>query len=74
MDYLVSFAPNIVDVLKIGRSNEGRSLKVVRLSSGKNKNKPAIWIDAGLLRVPILSSNPSDVQIPDLYSFHMGPN
>jgi hypothetical protein len=31
----------------IGKSSEGRDLKLLKVSTGSEKNKPAIWIDGG---------------------------
>lgn len=43
--------PHLVELLPIGKTTEGRPLKVVKISSGQtteNAVKPAIWIDAGM--------------------------
>ncbi|KAL1117688.1 hypothetical protein AAG570_004003 [Ranatra chinensis] len=48
MEHLMSSAPHMVDVLTIGKSSEGRPLKVVKVSTGKEMGKPAIWIDGGM--------------------------
>lgn len=39
---------NMVTLHDLGRTNEGRHLKVVEISQPKGSNKPAIWIDGGI--------------------------
>ncbi|CAG4956847.1 unnamed protein product [Parnassius apollo] len=46
MDYLAKTYPKIVSVNSIGKSHEGRDLKVLRISDGKPTNK-AVFIDGG---------------------------
>ncbi|CAH2093050.1 unnamed protein product [Euphydryas editha] len=46
MDYLAKTYPKIVSVNTIGKSYEGRDLKVLRISDGKPTNK-AVFIDGG---------------------------
>ncbi|XP_058794270.1 carboxypeptidase A2-like [Phymastichus coffea] len=51
LDYLAEKYPQLVEVMSIGESFEGRALKVVKVSTGADKNgesKPSIWIDAGM--------------------------
>ncbi|XKL66650.1 hypothetical protein PGB90_010070 [Kerria lacca] len=51
LEYLRSTYSNFVDLITIGKSAEGRDLKVIRISSDKSdieSLKPAIWIDAGV--------------------------
>ena len=41
---------NLVEVITIGKSSEGRELQVIRISTTESSNaslKPAIWIDGG---------------------------
>jgi len=48
--YLSENYPHLVELLPIGKTVEGRPLKVVKISSGQTREnvvKPAIWIDAG---------------------------
>lgn len=48
LKYLESTYPQTVKVINIGTSSGGRSLNVLRISSGTGSaNKPAIWIDGG---------------------------
>ncbi|CAG9564612.1 unnamed protein product [Danaus chrysippus] len=47
MDYLAKTYPKIVSVNSIGKSYEGRDLKVLRISDGKPSNK-AVFIDGGI--------------------------
>ncbi|XP_048480767.1 carboxypeptidase B isoform X2 [Plutella xylostella] len=47
MDYLAKTYPSIISVNSIGKSHEGRDLKVLRISDGKPTNK-AVWIDGGI--------------------------
>ncbi|XP_001949019.4 carboxypeptidase B [Acyrthosiphon pisum] len=54
LDYLMYLSenyPHLVELLPIGKTVEGRPLKVVKISSGQTREnvvKPAIWIDAGI--------------------------
>lgn len=48
--YLAEHYPHLVELMSIGKTAEGRPLKVVKISSGPTKDnvvKPAIWIDGG---------------------------
>ncbi|XP_013148300.1 PREDICTED: carboxypeptidase B-like [Papilio polytes] len=47
MDYLAKTYPKIVSVNTIGKSYEGRDLKILRISNGEPTNK-AIFIDGGI--------------------------
>uniref|UniRef100_A0A2A4K1E1 Peptidase M14 domain-containing protein n=1 Tax=Heliothis virescens TaxID=7102 RepID=A0A2A4K1E1_HELVI len=47
LDYLAKTYPSIVSVNSIGKSFEGRDLKVLRISDGKKTNK-AVFIDGGI--------------------------
>ncbi|XP_071440233.1 carboxypeptidase B-like [Hetaerina americana] len=47
IDYLAHTYKEICETVIIGTSTEGRTLKVLKVSSG-GQNKPAIWIDGGL--------------------------
>ncbi|XP_049875752.1 carboxypeptidase B-like [Pectinophora gossypiella] len=47
MDYLAKTYPSIVSVQSIGKSFEGRDLKMLRISNGKAGNK-AVFIDGGI--------------------------
>lgn len=50
LEHLQSTYSDIVDLITIGKSSEGREMRVIRISSGKSKDmslKPAIWIDGG---------------------------
>lgn len=58
LDYLALKYPHLVEVSSIGKSFEGRSLKIIKVSSGADKNgeaKPAIWIDAGMYNLKLLT-------------------
>ncbi|KAG5343265.1 CBPB Carboxypeptidase, partial [Acromyrmex heyeri] len=48
LDYLANTYPDVCSVQSIGKSIEGQPLKVLRISNGKTKNTPAIWIDGGI--------------------------
>lgn len=51
LDYLVTEYPKIVTLETIGSSYESQPLRVVKVSTGPNKDgssKPMIWIDAGI--------------------------
>ena len=50
MDYLQTTFPNLVKIITIGKSYEGRELKLIKISSGRFSDgsaKPAAWIDGG---------------------------
>ncbi|KAJ2945718.1 hypothetical protein O0L34_g559 [Tuta absoluta] len=47
LDYLAKTYPKIANVQTIGKSYEGRELKVLRISNGNPKNK-AVFIDGGI--------------------------
>ncbi|KAG8250451.1 hypothetical protein J6590_101274 [Homalodisca vitripennis] len=48
LEYLQSTYPNLVEIFTIGKSSEGRPLKVVKISSDSSREvKRAIWIDGG---------------------------
>ncbi|CAL7950479.1 unnamed protein product [Xylocopa violacea] len=51
LDYLALRYPKLVELVTIGHSYEGQPIKMVKVSTGPNKEgetKPAIWIDAGM--------------------------
>ena len=49
MDYLADMNPEIVEIISIGQSSEGRDLRVMRISSDlKSTDRPSIWIDGGM--------------------------
>uniref|UniRef100_T1J4W0 Transporter n=1 Tax=Strigamia maritima TaxID=126957 RepID=T1J4W0_STRMM len=49
LDELAASHPNIVEVITIGKSYEGRPLKVIKIGDTQSTvKKPAIWIDAGI--------------------------
>lgn len=44
--------PSLVEVITIGHSYENQPIKMIKISTGPNKEgeaKPAVWIDAGEL-------------------------
>ncbi|XP_072767309.1 LOW QUALITY PROTEIN: carboxypeptidase B [Anoplolepis gracilipes] len=47
LNYLAETYPDFCSVQTIGNSIEGRPLKVLRISNGK-QNAPAIWVDGGI--------------------------
>lgn len=47
MDFLAKTYPSLVSVKNIGKSFEGRNIKVLRISDGKPTNK-AVFIDGGI--------------------------
>ncbi|XP_076285065.1 carboxypeptidase B [Lasioglossum baleicum] len=51
LEYLSLRYPKMVDLITIGNSYEGQPIKMVKISTGPNKDgnpKPAVWIDAGM--------------------------
>uniref|UniRef100_T1JFH7 Peptidase M14 domain-containing protein n=1 Tax=Strigamia maritima TaxID=126957 RepID=T1JFH7_STRMM len=49
LDELASAYPNIVGVITIGKTYEGRSIKIIKIGNSQSKlKKPAVWIDAGI--------------------------
>lgn len=53
LDYLQDTFQNLVQVITIGKSSEGRELQLVRISTSESSNgslKPAIWIDGGKVK------------------------
>ena len=51
MEYLECLGnsyPNHAKVIDIGKSVEGRQLKVLKIGLAKKNIKPAIWIDGGI--------------------------
>lgn len=47
MDFLTKTYPNLCSQQEIGKSIQGRPLKVLRVSNGRATNK-AVWIDGGI--------------------------
>lgn len=53
MDSLVASYPKLASIASIGRSFEGRDMKIIKIGAGgttgvKNTGKPILWIDAGI--------------------------
>uniref|UniRef100_T1J4X5 Peptidase M14 domain-containing protein n=1 Tax=Strigamia maritima TaxID=126957 RepID=T1J4X5_STRMM len=49
LEQLANANPHIAKVINIGKSFEGRALKLIKIGSSRSsQNKPAIWIDAGI--------------------------
>lgn len=52
MEYLALSYPSLAEVITIGHSYENQPIKMIKISTGPNKEgeaKPAVWIDAGEL-------------------------
>lgn len=47
IEYLAITYPDICQTEVIGKSFEGRDMKLLKVSTGSESNKPAIWIDGG---------------------------
>ena len=47
IEYLAITYPAICQTEVIGKSSQGRYLKLLKVSTGGDSNKPAIWIDGG---------------------------
>ncbi|XP_050591202.1 carboxypeptidase B-like [Bombus affinis] len=51
LEYLALSYPSLVEVITIGHSYENQPIKMIKISTGPNKEgeaKPAVWIDAGM--------------------------
>jgi len=48
MDDLVKKYPALVSVETYGESSEGRPMKVLKITTGGDKQKPAVWLDGGI--------------------------
>lgn len=40
--------PALVSIEQYGLSTEGRPMKVMKISTGGVRSKPAVWIDGGI--------------------------
>lgn len=52
LEYLALSYPTLAEVITIGHSYENQPIKMIKISTGPNKEgeaKPAVWIDAGEL-------------------------
>jgi len=47
IEYLAITYPDICHTEVIGKSSQGQHLKLLKVSTGGDSNKPAIWIDGG---------------------------
>jgi len=47
IEHLAITYPDICQTEVIGKSSQGRQLKLLKVSTGGDSNKPAIWIDGG---------------------------
>ncbi|XP_027394793.1 carboxypeptidase A4-like isoform X3 [Bos indicus x Bos taurus] len=48
MDSIVKSYPHLVSAVKIGHSFENRLMYVLKFSTGKGRQRPAIWLNAGI--------------------------
>jgi carboxypeptidase A4 len=52
MDYLARTYPNLCSLKEIGKSHEGRAIKVLKISNSNEKKRrstnKAVWVDAGI--------------------------
>ncbi|XP_033346187.1 carboxypeptidase B-like [Bombus vosnesenskii] len=51
LEYLALSYPTLAEVITIGHSYENQPIKMIKISTGPNKEgeaKPAVWIDAGM--------------------------
>lgn len=67
--YLSEHYPHLVELMPIGKTSEGRPLKVVKISSGQTREndiKPAIWIDAGNELIIIVKSLRIKIEIDNI--------
>jgi hypothetical protein len=47
IEYLATTYPDICQTEVIGKSSQGQNLKLLKVSTGGDSNKPAVWIDGG---------------------------
>jgi hypothetical protein len=47
IEYLATTYPDICQTEVIGKSSQGRNLKLLKVSTDGDSNKPAVWIDGG---------------------------
>ncbi|CAK9294900.1 unnamed protein product [Gordionus sp. m RMFG-2023] len=48
IDFLLQEYPELLEIIEIGKSYEGRIMKVLKVGKKTKSFKPAIWIDAGI--------------------------
>lgn len=48
MDSKAEQHPNMIQTENYGMSTEGRDMKVLKISTGGNGTKPAVWLDGGI--------------------------
>ncbi|XP_043319656.1 carboxypeptidase A4-like isoform X1 [Cervus canadensis] len=48
MDNIVKYYPHLASTVTIGHSFENRSMYVLKFSTGKGRQRPAIWLNAGI--------------------------
>jgi len=47
LDHIASSHPEICSLQTIGKTIEGREIKLIKISSGGDKKKPAVFIEGG---------------------------
>ncbi|KAF5297195.1 hypothetical protein FQA39_LY12210 [Lamprigera yunnana] len=85
LNYLEAKYPNLVQLERLGGSYEGRSLRVIKISTNPSANKPVIFIDAGiharefiapaqaLYVIQELVQNSSNINLLDKVDWHILP-
>jgi carboxypeptidase A4 len=54
LDHIASSHPEICSLQTIGKTVEGREIKLIKISSGGEKKKPAVFIEGGFCKsVPL---------------------
>nr|CAD7259241.1 unnamed protein product [Timema shepardi]CAD7570359.1 unnamed protein product [Timema californicum] len=65
LDYLANTYTDICQTEIIGKSSQGRDLKLLKVSTG-GKGKPAIWIDGGMTQIvyfSLVTTTPSSLSL-----------
>lgn len=82
--------PELVTILTIGKSFEGRPLRVIKISNSKNnETKPAVWLDGGIHAREWISpatvtyitnelinsaAHSNESRLIDIYDWYISPN
>ncbi|CAL8101896.1 unnamed protein product [Orchesella dallaii] len=86
LDSLAAFNPQVAQTGSIGRSTEGRNLKMIKLSKNPEKKNPVIYIDGGIharewispavttyIIGKLMSLSPQDADLLENVDWHIVP-